>query len=61
MVGIETDRSETADIFAAVSETASAGVRYFETSGRTFVTGNVDNFDYIGVCGVAAHSYFDTL
>ena len=60
MVGIETDRSETADIFAPVSQTSSASVCDLIPSDGTFVTGNVNDFDDIRVVFISAHCEFDS-
>ena len=55
VVVIKSDCTFFADILASVSKTASAGICYFVTADRTFVAGNIDNFNHVGIELIAAH------
>ena len=60
LVLIKGDSAHTAYIFTAVGDTAAARLSYIIAADRTFVTGNINDLDDIGVCRVAAHSYLYT-
>ena len=44
------------DVLATVGKTTAAGVRNFVTADRTFVAGDIDNLDDIGIGLISAHS-----
>ena len=58
VVLIEAYGPEFAHVLASVSQTAAAGVGNLVSAHRTFVAGDVDNFDYVRVFLVAAHGDF---
>ena len=58
VVLIEAYCPEFAHVLASVSQTAAAGVGNLVSAHRTFVAGDVDNFDYVRVFLVAAHGDF---
>ena len=60
LVGIEGNRTEIAGFFASVSNTSAAGIGYGIATDRTLVTGDVKNFNDIGIVFVAAHCQLDS-
>ena len=58
MVIIKRDCALFTYILASVSKTATAGICYLITADRTFVAGNIYNFNDIGVKFIAAHCNF---
>ena len=60
VVLVEAYSTEAAGVFATVSETASAGIRYLKAAYGTFVAGYLYDLYYVGVALVAAYGELDT-
>ena len=58
---IKPNRIARAHVLAAMGNTPAAGIRDYVAADRTFVTGNIDDLDDIGVVFVTAHRELDTL
>ena len=61
MIFVKRDCTALTDVLTAMCKTASAGVGDFITADRTFITGNVDHFNDIGIILITAHGKLDTL
>lgn len=60
VVFVERYRTETTNVFTAVSQTPSAGIGYFVTADGTFVARDFYYFDNVFIVLVPAHSEFDS-
>ena len=58
---VKGDRAALADVLTAVGETASAGFRDLIAAHRTFITGNFNDLDRVGVILIAAHRHLYAL
>ena len=61
MILVERDSAEAADILTPVSQASAAGVSDFVAADGTFVAGNVNYLDHVGILLVPAHSNLDAL
>ena len=60
VVVVKIDRISWTGVVAALSQTATAGVGDFIAAHRTFITGNIDNFDDARIGSLAAHGELDS-
>ena len=58
---VEPNRIARANVLAAMGDASPAGIRDYVAADRTFITGNIDDLDDIGVVFVTAHRELDTL
>ena len=55
---VEAESAFFANVLTAVSKTAAAGVGHLVSANGTFVAGDVNDFNYVGIVCVTAHSHF---
>ena len=58
---VKRDSSALTHVLTAVSKTSSAGICYFISCRRTFITGNIDNLNDVGVVLISAHDHLYSL
>ena len=61
VVAVKGDGTELAHVLATVSQTPTAGVGDLVAADGTFVTGDVDDLDDIGIVSIATHGDLNTL
>ena len=58
---IKRNSAAAANIFTAVSKTSAAGIRHLVSAYRTFVTGDINHLNHIGIGAITSHSKLHTL
>ena len=53
-------RPPFAYVLTSVSKTSTTRIRYIITGSRTFVAGNINNLNYVGIIFITSHCNFDS-